>query len=89
MGIDYYTCDECGEAFPDVENYLVCDEYHYFCESCMDKLDLDYPDKEEEEDLDCPLCKIKCVECGKSKEIGEKTKQCLSCLDWKVDGNSK
>lgn len=29
--------------------------------------------------------KGKCTECGKIKQIGEKTKECLECLDWKMD----
>jgi hypothetical protein len=25
-----------------------------------------------------------CLECGKLKEVGEKTGECLECLDWKM-----
>lgn len=27
----------------------------------------------------------KCCECGEEKEVGKKTKECLSCLDWKME----
>jgi len=29
--------------------------------------------------------KGKCKECGGVKEVGKKTKECLECLDWKMD----
>lgn len=25
MGIDYYSCERCGEGFPDVIDYVYCE----------------------------------------------------------------
>lgn len=27
---------------------------------------------------------MKCVECGKNTKLGDTTKECLKCLDWKM-----
>lgn len=28
---------------------------------------------------------MKCKECGENKTLGKHTKECLECLDWKMD----
>ena len=31
MSIDYYICKHCGEAFPDVDDYVCCDWGEHWC----------------------------------------------------------
>jgi hypothetical protein len=68
LGIDYYSCDVCGKAFPDVCSYSVCEDCgSHLCGSCRDeygvghslacsetieKIDWEFKD---EYDL-CPFC---------------------------------
>lgn len=36
MGIDYYTCESCGEAFPDCNTHARCDNCESaYCGQCM------------------------------------------------------
>lgn len=31
MGIDYYSCKYCGDSFPDVIDYVICDCGEHWC----------------------------------------------------------
>lgn len=31
----------------------------------------------------------KCIECKEKREIGKRTKECLECLDWKMNSLRK
>lgn len=68
MGIDYYSCDECGESFPDVCGYAVCvDCGNRLCSTCMkqsgvsgemcsqESFDAIEQEHKDEYDL-CPFC---------------------------------
>lgn len=68
MGIDYYSCDECGKAFPDVCGYAVCTDCgNHLCSTCMDQYgvcgemcsieSLEKVEEEFKEEYDlCPFC---------------------------------
>lgn len=68
MGIDYYSCDHCGKAFPDVCSYSSCEDCgSHLCGSCQDEYGVGHAlmsaesmkDMEEEykEEYDlCPFC---------------------------------
>lgn len=68
MGIDYYSCDECGKAFPDVCNYSSCQDCgSHLCGSCRDQHgvghslisaeSLEEIEEEFKEEYDlCPFC---------------------------------
>ena len=68
MGIDYYSCDECGKAFPDVCSYSSCEDCgSHLCGSCGDQYgvghslmsaeSLEKVEEEFKEEYDlCPFC---------------------------------
>lgn len=68
MGIDYYSCDECGEAFPDVCGYAVCTDCgNRLCSKCMNEYgvsgemssaeSLEEVEEEFKDEYDlCPFC---------------------------------
>ena len=61
MSIDYKTCSCCGEAFPDVMDYAMCEKCGaIFCEDCMDGLVLnEYGEVTKES---CPICNGKTID---------------------------
>jgi hypothetical protein len=69
MGIDYYSCVVCGEAFPDVIDYGHCGKCEEtLCGDCRDKMGEKYGVIGEEHEKaswygeDAPNC---CDECNK------------------------
>ena len=66
MGIDYYSCDECGKAFPDVCSYSSCEDCgNHLCGTCKDQYGVghslmsqeswDASEYQDEYDI-CPFC---------------------------------
>jgi hypothetical protein len=60
MGIDYYTCANCGDAFADCNDYFSCEHcYEHFCtDECGGKEteDNDDPDSDAEI-MSCIFCR--------------------------------
>lgn len=38
MGVDYYTCENCGETFPDCGTYAKCEHGHHIGPCCFPKV---------------------------------------------------
>jgi len=62
MGVDFYTCEYCGEAFPDCGEYVHCDECwrHWCCEECAEKDGAVY--KEDGDVESCKYCRCEDVD---------------------------
>ena len=55
FGIDYLTCDCCGEAFPDVCDYLNCEKCDaVLCEGCCEQYGVEVYRNTEKDG--CPVC---------------------------------
>ena len=51
MGMDFYSCENCGEIFDDCGSYGVCHKCNaWFCDDCDNKY------RVEEENGKCPIC---------------------------------
>ena len=48
MGVEFYTCDNCGSTFPDCGEYVSCEtcwtKWHYVPDSCKYCRKEDYTD---------------------------------------------
>ena len=53
MGVEFMTCDFCGEIFSDFESRSFCSERHLICEACSTKFDTPHYRIESK---DCPVC---------------------------------
>lgn len=53
MGIDYYTCQSCNEAFPDCIEYFVCET----CETMFCSGSCGGRKYDEEDNISCVLCR--------------------------------
>ena len=62
MGVDYYSCHECGDTFPDCGNYYPCDcGFSYCCEECADK-ETTEPENDDDEGINtCKYCRNEAV----------------------------
>ena len=70
MGVDYYSCDNCGETFPDCGIYIHCENGHRIGPCCFPKVNGRYtgrwPEDQTTEDAPdygtavmenrCPVC---------------------------------
>lgn len=63
MGVDFFTCDNCGETFNDCGDYAHCETCgQYLCPDCMRKYGVGHsmimPNKDSEDDGydPCPFC---------------------------------
>jgi|WetSurMetagenome_2_1015567.scaffolds.fasta_scaffold979346_1 hypothetical protein len=66
MGVDYYTCHECGHNFPDCGDFFPCDCGCFYCnEECGEResTESDEPDDEGyyEEINTCKYCRLEAV----------------------------
>ena len=64
MGIDYLSCDHCGDGFPDCVDYVYCSCDKHWCsydcalEDGFEELDEDeYPELDEDERKSCKYCR--------------------------------
>lgn len=56
MSISYYVCKNCGNSFPEFENYTYCEKCNAdFCEKCSEKMELKVDD-ETYSIINCPSC---------------------------------
>lgn len=76
MGVDWYTCDCCGENFPDC---VWCDCGKSWCsDKCAEKDGYQMPDEGDDdgpEETSCKFCRSEDV------EDSELLKHCLKMLD--------
>lgn len=62
MGVDYYSCNFCGETFPDCGHYVNCEcGYNWCSEECAEADGYIYKeweeDGEEKESYSCNFCR--------------------------------
>lgn len=61
MGVDFYTCDDCHDTFPDCGSYFGCDYCNnMLCDECARKhkagFYADFEDGDDGSDGHCPFC---------------------------------
>ncbi len=91
MGVDYYSCGECGKGFPDVIEYSSCSDCsNLLCDTCRDQRGvgrslMSAESLEKEEDQDeydlCPFCSDEIVTTEKLLDFAiEKLRTTLETL---------
>jgi hypothetical protein len=85
MGIDYYSCEVCGEAFPDVIDYGHCGNCEeVLCADCRDEMGKKYGvlgEEHEKADIfgeDAPVCCDACNKPTVNKEMFNKVMYALT-----------
>lgn len=70
MGVDYYTCNYCGETFPDCGSYVYCGECYtrWCCDECAEKEGFKY-NNEEEGDMEYSTCSFCREEDAKDEDL--------------------
>lgn len=67
MGVDFYTCANCGYNFPDCGDYFSCECGEHFCSvKCGGKQVTEPPDDDDDEEnweeiTTCTLCRMESV----------------------------
>lgn len=61
MGVDFYTCQNCGETYPDCGPTAGCEKGHYLGPCCFPNHAHYWPEEQENEDGEvleefCPVC---------------------------------
>lgn len=58
MGVDWYSCDKCGESYPDCGDHACCEAGHGLCGCCMpdDSYELTAENDGELPKAHCPVC---------------------------------
>jgi hypothetical protein len=65
MGVDFYSCDNCGETFPDCGPHIRCEHGHTIGPCCYPHNEEDWPEGQTTEDEEgsnvvmaahCPVC---------------------------------
>lgn len=63
MGVDYYSCHECGDTFPDCGYYFSCDCGEHYCSDECGEKDCEESEDEgnDQEVVTCKYCRNEAV----------------------------